>query len=94
MGFLNDLLTVYQFVAFFRDENVEAVGDCHAAHLRALAECLAEHVAEVDHSDLASRHARDVHRGHAAAVGDADFDFLVVQLVVAQALAERFPCSR
>ena len=88
--FLHGHVVVDQLVRLFRQQDIEAVGHGDAARLGAMAEGLAENLAEIDHADLASRHSRDLEGRHAAAgIGDLDLDLLGVELAGAQALAER-----
>ena len=55
-----DLLLVEQLVGLLLHQQRVAVGDRHALALGALAERLAEDVAEIEHAHLRARHARDV----------------------------------
>ncbi len=80
---------VDQLVGFLAHQQLEAVLDGDAARLGAVAERLAEHLGEIDHADLASRHAGDLEGRHGWGVGDLDLDLLVVELVGAELAAER-----
>ncbi len=86
--FLNDHVVVDQLVGLLGHEDPERILHGDGARLGALAEGFAEHVGEIDHADLAPGHAGNLEGRHGRRVGDLDLDLLVVQLVVAQALAE------
>ena len=84
------LFVVQQFVGFLVDQDLVGIADIEAPRLGAPAEGLAEHVADVHDADAAAGNAGYVKRRHAAAgVADLDFDLLVVELTIAQPLAER-----
>ena len=84
-----DLFLVEQLVAFLGHQHGVALAHRHLARLGAAAERLAEHVADIDHADLRAGHAGNLERRHAAAgVGDLHLDLALVELAVAQHLAE------
>ena len=84
---------VEQAVGLLREQHLVGLGDGHAARLGALPERLAEHFAEVDHPDLAAGHAGNVDGRHAGggALLHVDLDLLVVEVALAQHLAELGP---
>src|SRR5215510_7918139 len=87
--FLHGGVVVDELVRLFRHEDLERVADGDAARLGALAERLAENIAQIDHADMAARHAGDLEGWHASAgIGDLDLDFAVVEFAGAQALTE------
>jgi hypothetical protein len=83
------LLLVEELVGFLGDEDLVRVLDLHLALDAALPEGLAEHVGEVDHADIAARHAGNVEHGRAGIGRHLDLDLLVVELAAPQLLAER-----
>ena len=86
---LHGRVVVDQLVGLFRHQDIEAVAHGDATRLGALAERLAQHVAQIDHADMAAGHAGNLEGGHAGAgVGDLNLDLAVVELACAQALAE------
>ena len=80
---------VDQVVGLFLDQLFVGVFDLELALDLALPQA-AEHVAEVDHPHLRTGHAGDIERWHDTAgfVVEVDFDFAVVELALAQHLAE------
>ena len=77
----DDRVAVEQLVALLGDQHVVAVGDRDAARLGALAEGLAEHVADVDGADGGARRAGNIeHRQPPRRLSrDLDLDLLVVR---------------
>ena len=92
-GLGDDLVLIEQIVALLRHQQFIAFADAQALGLgRAAAQRLAEHVVEIDHAHLRARHAGDVEgRQAGAAAAQFEFDFLAVELAVAQPLAEALP---
>ena len=88
-GFLVDLFRVQKLVAFLGDQKFIARFHRHAPRLGAAAEGLAHDVGNIDHAGRDSRHPRNV-KGSAARIGNLDFNFLVVERIAAQFLAEIF----
>src|SRR5262249_44537556 len=86
---LDRRVVVDQLVGLFRHQDVEAVAHGNLARLGALTECLAEHLGEIDHADMASGHAWDLEGRHACAVvDDLNLDLAVVELAGAKPFAE------
>src|SRR6476469_4276632 len=80
--FLHGGVVVDQLVRLFRQQDIETVAHGDAARLGALAERLAEHVAQIDHADLAAWHAGNLEGWHAGAgIGDLDLDLAVGALL-------------
>ncbi len=84
-----DRFLVDQLVGLLGDQQIIAFGHLQLALDGAAAERLSEDVAQVHHTHVAARLARDLHhREGAGAVRDLEFDLLVVEHPVAQLLAE------
>ena len=76
---------------FFLDQFLPRIGDLHLAPFQiVLAKGLAHHFAKIDHPDIAT-HAGNFHR-HRGTVRHLDFNFDLVHVPVANALAECFAC--
>ena len=72
------------------EQDIEAVAHGDPSRLGPLAERLAEHVAQIDHSDMAAGHAGNFEGRHSGAgIGDLNLDLAIVELTSTQALAER-----
>src|SRR5471032_524472 len=84
-------LLVEHLVALFLEQDLVALRHRHLALLGAPAERLAQHVADVDHADRRAGLARHLELHRRAGVGDLDLDLAVVELAVAQLVAEAQP---
>ena len=85
------IVLVKALFGFFLDQFLPRIGHLHLAPFQiVLAKCLAHHLAKIDHPDIAT-HARYFHR-HRRIVGHFDFNFDLVHVPVANALAECFAC--
>ena len=89
---MHELLIVEKLVGLVVNKRLVGVAHRNAPRLGALAEGLAQHIVEIDHADMGAGHARNFEAGKTAAarVRNLDFDLLIVELAVAQPLAEGF----
>src|SRR6056297_1601789 len=84
-----DGLIIQELVGLLADQEIVAVGDGDALGGGAVAERLAEDIAEVHHPHLAAGLAGNVHRAQwVGGVGDLDLDLGVVEQAIAEFLAE------
>ena len=87
-GLAHHALLVEQLVALLAQQRRMAVGHGHLALLGAAAEGLAQHVADIDHADRAAGLAGHFELHRRAGVRDLDLDLAVVELALAQLVAE------
>ena len=89
-GFALDRFVIDQLVGFVTHQFLVGILDRGAHLLGTAAHGLAEHFRQVENTDIGTRHAGDFETaGHAGTgVSNFDIDFLVVELTVAQLLAE------
>src|SRR5690349_18201238 len=93
--FLHELLVIEQLVGFLVDENIVRFRHGHPPRFGAAAAKLAENVADIDGAHLCTRHTGNLKKGHARRASlYLDFDFLVVDLSVAELLAEALARGR
>ena len=88
-GEAGDLIHIDEAVLFFGDEILEGLGDLHLALLGALAEEAGEHILEVDVHLFGALVGDDLEAG-LVAVADVEFYGAVVELALAELLAELF----
>ena len=82
-----DIVLIHALFSFFIDQLVPRIGNLELAALGVgFAECLAHHVAEIDHTDLAA-HAAQIHR-HSWRISHFDLDLCIVHRIVDDPLAE------
>ena len=92
-GIADNGVVVEQLVGFFRHQRIARGRDRDAPPFRLAAERLAQHVGEIDHTDLRAGHAGNLEQRLAAArLAHFDLDFLVVEFAGAQPFAEAFAC--
>jgi hypothetical protein len=87
---LQHLFLIEELVALFRQQHGVAFFHRHAAGLGAAGEGLAENLAEIEHAHRRAGHAGDIEgrQVHAAGILHLDLDLLIVELALAQHLAE------